>query len=114
MEEVADRGMTVVLSSHIVSDLEHVCDHVIVLSAARVQLAGPIDSILSEHRVLTGPLADPATLRDTKHVVRANHTQRQTTLLVRADGHVYDARWEIHDVRLEEVALAYFEEAVAS
>jgi ABC-2 type transport system ATP-binding protein len=40
-------------------------------------------------------------------VIRESHTERQTTLLVRANGHVYDACWEQHEVDLEEIVLAY-------
>jgi ABC-2 type transport system ATP-binding protein len=40
-------------------------------------------------------------------VIRESHTERQTTLLVRARGHVYDAGWEMHEVDLEEIVLAY-------
>ena len=41
--------------------------------------------------------------------MRASHTERQTTLLVRANGHVYDSCWEIDEVGLEDVVLAYLE-----
>src|SRR5947209_4969186 len=54
MEAVADGGLTVVLSSHILADLERVCDHLVILSRSTVQLAGPIDEIVAAHRVLTG------------------------------------------------------------
>ena len=40
-------------------------------------------------------------------VIRESHTERQTTLLVRANGHVYDSCWEQHEVDLEEIVLAY-------
>ena len=40
-------------------------------------------------------------------VIRESHTERQTTLLVRANGHVYDSCWELHEVDLEEIVLAY-------
>ena len=63
MEAVAETGMTVVLSSHIVADLERVCDHLVILSQARTQLAGPIDEILASHRLLTGPRSDAAERR---------------------------------------------------
>ena len=114
LEAVTERGTTVLLSSHIVSDLENVCDHVIVLSDSRVRLTGPIDTIVAEHRVLTGPATDADAVGRMHDVIRATHTARQTTLLVHANGHVYDARWQIHDVGLEEIALAYFQEAAAS
>ena len=107
MEAVADTGMTVVLSSHIVADLERVCDHLVILSQARVQLAGPIDALVGAHRLLTGPRSDPAAVARVHDVVSESHTPRQTTLLVRANGHVYDALWELHEVHLEEIVLAY-------
>ena len=48
MEAVAESGMTVMLSSHIVADLERVCDHLVILATAEVQLAGPIDEIVGD------------------------------------------------------------------
>jgi ABC-2 type transport system ATP-binding protein len=107
MEAVAETGMTVMLSSHIVADLERVCDHLVILSTARVQLAGPIEEILAGHRLLTGPRTEPAAVARMHDVIRASHTERQTTLLVRANGHVYDSVWQVHEVDLEEIVLAY-------
>ncbi len=51
---VADQHVSVVMSSHLVADLEHVCDHLVVLVASRVQLAGGINELLAEHRAATG------------------------------------------------------------
>jgi ABC-2 type transport system ATP-binding protein len=107
MEAVAETGMTVLLSSHIVADLERVCDHLVILSQARTQLVGPIDEIVASHRLLTGPSVDPAGVARMHQVIRESHTERQTTLLVRANGHVYDTCWEQHEVDLEEIVLAY-------
>ena len=107
LRAVTESGMTVVLSSHIVADLERVCDHLIILANGRTQLVGSIDEILAEHRLLTGPRSDPAAVARVHQVIRESHTERQTTLLVRANGHVYDARWEMHEVDLEEIVLAY-------
>jgi ABC-2 type transport system ATP-binding protein len=107
MEAVAETGMTVVLSSHIVADLERVCDHLVILSSARVQLEGPIEAIVASHRLLTGPRTDPVGVGRVHEVIRASHTERQTTLLVRANGHVYDTSWQQHEVDLEEIVLAY-------
>ncbi len=107
MEAVAEHGVTVVLSSHIVADLERVCDHLVILSHARTQLVGPIDEIVSSHRLLVGPRTDPATVARVHDVVRESHTERQTSLLVHANGHVYDSRWQLHEVDLEEIVLAY-------
>ena len=107
MEAVAEHGVTVVLSSHIVADLERVCDHLVILSQAKTQLVGPIDEIVSTHRLLVGPRTEPTTVARVHDVVRESHTERQTSLLVHANGHVYDSRWQLHEVDLEEIVLAY-------
>jgi ABC-2 type transport system ATP-binding protein len=107
MEVVAEHGVTVVLSSHIVADLERVCDHLVILSHARTQLVGPIDDIVSTHRLLVGPRTDPATVGRIHDVIRESHTERQTSLLVHSNGHVYDSRWQPLEVDLEEIVLAY-------
>jgi ABC-2 type transport system ATP-binding protein len=115
MEAVAETGMTVVLSSHLVADLERVCDHLVILAGGRTQLVGPIDEILGAHRLLTGPRSEAEEVARLHDVVRQSHTERQTTLLVRANGHVYDAQWELHELDLEEIVLAYLgREAVAA
>jgi ABC-2 type transport system ATP-binding protein len=111
LEAVAETGMTVILSSHIVSELERVCDHLVTLADSRTQLAGPIAEIVASHRLLTGPRSDGASVGRVHDVIRESHTERQTTLLVRANGHVYDARWELHEVDLEEIVLAYLGQA---
>jgi ABC-2 type transport system ATP-binding protein len=107
MEAVAETGMTVILSSHIVSELERVCDHLVTLADSRTQLAGPIAEIVASHRLLTGPRSDGASVSRVHNVIRESHTERQTTLLVRANGHVYDSCWEQHEIDLEEIVLAY-------
>ena len=107
LEAVVETGMTVILSSHIVSELERVCDHLITLADSRTQLAGSIREIVAGHRLLTGPRSDAASVARIHDVIRETHTERQTTLLVRANGHVYDSCWEQHEVDLEEIVLAY-------
>jgi ABC-2 type transport system ATP-binding protein len=107
MEAVSETGLTVILSSHIVAELERVCDHLVILAQARAELTGPIDEIVAGHRLLTGPRTEATAVARMHDVIRERHTERQTTLLVRADGHVYDADWELHEVDLEEIVLAY-------
>jgi ABC-2 type transport system ATP-binding protein len=107
MESVAEHEFSVVLSSHLVSDLERVCDHLIVLVASRVQLAGDIETLLATHHRLTGARRDPATLPADQHVVAASHTDRQTTLLVRTDARIHDPAWTVGKLSLEDLVLAY-------
>jgi ABC-2 type transport system ATP-binding protein len=107
MEAAADGELTILLSSHILTDLERVCDYMILLARSEVQLSAPIEEIVAEHRVLTGPRSDPSAVDRVHFVIRASHTERQTTLIVRANGHLYDSRWQVDEVGLEEIVLAY-------
>jgi ABC-2 type transport system ATP-binding protein len=107
MEAVAEGGLTVVLSSHIIADLERVCDHLVLLSRGAVQLGGPIEDVVGEHRLLVGPRGDAEEVARVHAVIEERHSERQTTLLVRANGHVYDARWQVSPVGLEDILLGY-------
>jgi ABC-2 type transport system ATP-binding protein len=106
---VAESGgeLTVVLSSHLIADLERVCDHIILLTESRVQLCGDIDTLLAEHKVLVGARKDTSALERTHMVVHAVRTARQSTLLVRLGGPVLDPAYEASDVNLEELVLGY-------
>ena len=107
METVVDQELSVVLSSHLVADLERVCDYLIVLVGSRVQLAGEVDRLLATHHLLTGPRRNPGTLPASQHVISASHTDRQTTLIVRTDAAVHDPAWTVSPVGLEDLVLAY-------
>ena len=63
MEAVAEQRLSVVLSSHLVADLERVCDYVVVLVASRVRVAGEVSDLLASHHRLSGPRRDPGTSR---------------------------------------------------
>ncbi|MFJ5864559.1 ABC transporter ATP-binding protein [Streptomyces parvus] len=107
MEAVAEHELSVVLSSHLVSDVERTCDYVIVLVDSQVQVAGDIDDLVAGHHRLTGPRRDPDTLPAGQHVITASHTERQTTLLVRTDTPVHDPSWTVSPLGLEDIVLAY-------
>ncbi len=107
LEAVSERELTVVLSSHILADLERICDHLVILATGHTQLVGPIDEIVASHRLLTGPRDDARAVARVHDIVRESHAERQTTLVVRANGHVYDSQWTVHEIDLEEIVLAY-------
>ncbi|MFY9934600.1 MAG: ABC transporter ATP-binding protein [Streptosporangiaceae bacterium] len=107
---VAAGGLTVVLSSHLVADLERVCDHLIMLSSSRVQVCGDIEDVLAGHRILTGPRKDTSAIERTHRVVQVTRTPRQTTMLVRLNGPVIDPALAVSEVGLEELVLAYMGE----
>jgi ABC-2 type transport system ATP-binding protein len=111
---VADQQLSVLLSSHLVGDLERVCDYLIVLVASRVQLAGDVDWLLATHHRLTGPRREPAGPWPAGwHVISESHTERQTTLLVRTDAGIRDPAWTVDPVGLEDLVLAYLNPATA-
>jgi ABC-2 type transport system ATP-binding protein len=110
MEVVVDQGVSVVMSSHLVADLERVCDHLVLLVASRVRLAGDVDDLLGAHHLLTGPRQHGALPGD-QEVVHESHTDRQSTLLVRTEAPILDPAWSVTHVTLEDLVLAYMRQA---
>ena len=109
-----DDGVSVVLSSHVLAELERVADYLILLSRGRVQVAGEADSLLASHRVLTGPAAEAGRYAD-RPVVHVRQGAAQAHLLVRATAEdPVPPGWEAHPVGLEELALAYLREPGAA
>ncbi len=107
MDATVETGMTVLLSSHMVGELERVCDYLVILNAAQVQFAGDLDTFAEGHRLLVGPRADPEELARVHQVIHSTHTDRQSSLLVKLNGHRYDPRWDVRDPGFEEIVLAY-------
>ncbi|MFD4785927.1 ABC transporter ATP-binding protein [Streptomyces sp. NPDC058459] len=114
--EVAERGITVLLSSHLVAELDTLCDYLLLVAEGGLRLAGDVDEIISVHRMLSAPTAHvptdsdglPASLRD-HTVVYSNGDHRFTTALVRPGGPL-DPVWDVTAPTLEEVVLAYLEQ----
>jgi ABC-2 type transport system ATP-binding protein len=112
-EVAAGHEVSVVLSSHLVADLERVCDYLIVLASSQVQLAGPVQELLACHHRLAGPGADLPDLPAGMEVIEASRSNRQTTLVVRGSGPVPDPSWAAGPVNLEDLVLAYMARAAA-
>jgi ABC-2 type transport system ATP-binding protein len=106
-EATADGGLSVVHSSHLVSDLEQVCDYLVVLVASRVRVAGEVGELLAAHHLLTAPRIDPAALPDELDVISVRHTDSRTTVLVRADSVAPDPAWTVSPAGLEDLVLGY-------
>jgi ABC-2 type transport system ATP-binding protein len=111
MAVVAAHRVSVVLSSHLVSDLERVCDYLIVLVDSHVRVAGEVAHLLASHHRLSGPRRDPRTLPASHEVIEASHTDKQSTLLVRTDGPILDPSWSVTPITLEDLVLAYMSQA---
>jgi ABC-2 type transport system ATP-binding protein len=112
MTAMADDGVSVVLSSHALAEVERVADYLVVLSRGQVRVAGEVDGVLARHRVLTGPVAEADHYAEELSVVSARRAAAQAHLLVRTSGDDTDSGpvppgWEAHPVSLEEVVMAY-------
>jgi ABC-2 type transport system ATP-binding protein len=111
MEVVAANGVSVVLSSHLIADLERVCDHLVVLVSGRVVISGDVDALLASHRRLSGPRVDPAAMPANQQVIEASHVDKQSTVLVRTEDPIVNPAWTVTPVTLDDLVLAYMRQA---
>jgi ABC-2 type transport system ATP-binding protein len=111
MEAVAEEGTTVVLSSHLIADLERVCDHLMILTHGRVRVSADIETLLNEHKVIVGPRR--GRIAGVAEVIEERGTDRQALSVARMDGAVLDPSLEVRDVELEDLVLAYLGQSPA-
>jgi ABC-2 type transport system ATP-binding protein len=111
MTAMADDGVSVLLSSHALADLERVADFIVVLGDGELRIAGETDELVGEHRLLTGPAADADRLARFMSPIQVKRAGVQAHLLVRTGGPANEKPvppgWEAHPVGLEELVLAY-------
>jgi len=111
MEVVAEHGVSVVMSSHLIADLERVCDYLVVLVSGQVALTGDVETLLASHHRLVGPRRDDLSMPANQSVIEASHVGKQSTLLVRTDDPILDPAWSVTPVNLDDVVLAYMRQA---
>ena len=104
---VADHGMTVVLSSHLLPDIERVCDHLVLLDRSQLVLCDAIEDIVEAHRRIVVPADQERALERTQYVVASVRETREVSALCREVGPVTDPAWSVHEVGLEDIVLAY-------
>ncbi|HXH96786.1 MAG TPA: ABC transporter ATP-binding protein [Gaiellaceae bacterium] len=107
MDRVAETAATVVIASHVIADIERVCDHIVLLTGGSVRLEGNVEELLDSHRILTGPRRPLGSIRGVREIIRERHSDRQLTLLVVGDGPIVDRSWTVERVGLEDLLLAY-------
>ncbi|MEV0155962.1 ABC transporter ATP-binding protein [Micromonospora sp. NPDC050686] len=107
MAAVAETNMTVLFSSHVVSDLEGTCDWLVVLNRGRIQVSADLDEFVSAHRLFTGPDDSADTVADGHQVIARSGAGRQVNLLLRGTAAVADPRWTGRAAGMEEIVLAY-------
>ncbi len=111
METTAEQELSILMSSHLMADLERVSDYLVVLVSSRVLLDGPVDELVASHHLVTGPRRDAASLPPGVHLITESHTDRQSTFLVRSTAPVLDPGLVTDQVDLEEMVLAYMGQA---
>ncbi|MER5949750.1 ABC transporter ATP-binding protein [Streptomyces sp. NPDC001904] len=101
MADAAEHGTTVLMSSHIVSELADACDHLLLLGGGRIRLGGGIDDLLGAHSLVTGrgELSGHT-------VIESRASGRGVTALIRREGPVGDG-WQVQEPSLEELLLAH-------
>jgi ABC-2 type transport system ATP-binding protein len=114
MEIVAAQEISVVLSSHLIADLERVCDYLVVLVASRVQVAGEVSQLLASHHRLCGARRDASSLPANQEVIEESHTDKQSTFLIRSSDPVHDPAWTIRPVTLDDLLIAYMSRPAAA
>ena len=116
MTAVADDGVSVVLSSHVLAELERVADYLVLVSGGSIQMVGEVDDLLACHLVLTGPASETERYAQQWNVVHESRATSQAHLLVRCDGtsDPVPSGWEAHSTTLEELTLAYLREPAAA
>ncbi|MEV0274322.1 ABC transporter ATP-binding protein [Hamadaea sp. NPDC050747] len=107
----AENKASVIMSSHLVSDLERVCDYLVVLVTSQIRVAGDVDDLLAGHFRLSGPRRDRTDLPDGVQVIEESHVERQSTFIVRADAPIDDGSFTVDPLSLEDLVLAYMAQA---
>ena len=102
LADAAEHGTTVLISSHILTELEDACDYLLLLDGGRVRLAGEVDDLLAAHTLVSGPVGELAP----HTVVESRTTGRQLTALIRTEGRLGDT-WQAHRPSLEELLLGH-------
>jgi ABC-2 type transport system ATP-binding protein len=115
MTAMADDGISVVLSSHIIAELERVADHLVLISNGRVRLDGPVDELVAAHQLVTSPASDAGD-NSGWEVIESSSTGAQTHRLVRlsSPGVTMPPSSESRPVGIEELSLAYFRNGAMS
>lgn len=110
-EFVTELDASAILSSHLLSDVERVCNYLIVLANSRVQVAGDVSHLLARHHRLIAPRGELDRLPSGIELIRIEHIDRYSRAIVRADGELPPTRWTVESIQLEELVLGYMTRA---
>jgi ABC-2 type transport system ATP-binding protein len=111
LSAMTEDGLSVLLSSHVLAELERVADYLVLITRGEVRLDGPVDDLCGRHRLMTGPAGRPADLG--WQVIESSQAGAQQHLLVRLDPEATTDLdgWQARAVGVEELALGYLRDA---
>jgi ABC-2 type transport system ATP-binding protein len=112
MRQVSDNGSSVILSTHALSDVESICDYLVILSHSRIALCDDVDFIVESHRFLSDPTSSNSRLPDGTTIMDTRISGRGVTHLVKMDLPIVDDSWQISEPTLDEIILAYLRQGV--
>ena len=114
MTAMAEDGLSVLLSSHALAELERVADYLVLVAGGLVRLDGTIDDLTARHRLMTGVAGQPP--HQSWQVIQASEAGAQQHLLVRFDATIdpLPTGWEARTVGVEELAMAYLRDSRTS
>jgi ABC-2 type transport system ATP-binding protein len=110
MKAATEKGITIFISSHIITELEPICDYLVILSSPKILLADDIERLLNTHKRLIVPEQDVAFVEE--HIVlHRSQTGRQLSLLLRLNSPLLKSpSWQEVEITLEDIVLAYLEQ----
>ena len=63
IKKLADRGITIIIASHLLDEVEKICTHVAILKRGSLLTSGPVDEVLSNEDIVEIAAADMHALR---------------------------------------------------
>ena len=116
MTAASQDGMSVVLSSHVLAELERVADYLVLLSRGRLQVAGTVEGLVAAHQVLSGPVGAVGTVVGRVPAVHISSGDEKARILVNAGPKAGElpGGWRVEPASLEEMVLGYLREPDAS
>ena len=107
MREVAERGTSVVLSTHALGDVGSICDYLVIMSHSTIVLADDLEFVVESHRFLSATSSNAPTLPEGATVIDTRTSSRNVTHLARMTLPLVDETWQITEPTLDEIIMAY-------
>lgn len=114
MRDAAENGTTIVLSSHVLSELVDVADRLLLLRDGRIRLDGELDTITAEHYLLIGSTDAEPTVDEGTIVSDVSGSSAAAFVVHGTRPKTTRPGWTAEDATLDDVVLAHLGAAVAA